>query len=110
MFGDSICGADKYSGSREEFLQRLFSMFPSGWPGRGLLLLRLVAGTFVIGDAIAGLAGTSSWASVLRHSVGIAAGLLLVTGLWTPVAGALVVIVELYTAVLGTQHLRSSIV
>jgi putative oxidoreductase len=78
-------------------VQRLFSIFPDGWPGRGLLLLRLVAGYFLIHDGVSELLGLPQWPDILRPSLEAATGLLFVAGLWTPMTGALVVIVELWS-------------
>jgi len=76
-------------------LQRLFTMFPSGWPAAGLLLLRLAA-------AIPLLIGGSceSWGmphgGLYARFVAIGVGSLLLAGLWTPIAGALQVVIELW--------------
>ena len=90
-------------------LQRLFSMFPNGWPGRGLFLLRIVAGTLPIYDAVARLMGAtpsgSSWLAVVAAS----AGVFLLAGFWTPIAGALLAVTHIWIALSGTEHLRSSI-
>jgi len=79
----------------EVSVQRLFSMFPDGWPGRGLLLLRLVAGIFLIKDGITELLGVPQWPGIVLPFLEIVAGMFFVAGLWTPMAGALVVSVEL---------------
>ena len=92
------------------FLQRLFSMFPNGWPGRGLLLLRVVAGFLLIHDGMAELIGTPRPEAIVRQSVAIGAGILLLAGLWTPIAGTLVVIAELWTLLMRSDHLRGPIV
>jgi putative oxidoreductase len=81
-------------------LQRLFSMFPNGWPGLALLLLRVAAGILLIYDGAVPL--------ILR-AVAIGAGSLLLLGLWTPVAGVLVTCVEMCFLLLGTADPRSSI-
>ncbi len=91
------------------FLQRLFSMFPDGWPGSGLLLLRLVAGFLLLHDGIAGLVATPHQAWVQLQVIAACAGILLLAGLWTPIAGVLVTVTELGTAFTGTEHLRSTI-
>ena len=91
-------------------MQRLFSMFPNGWPGRGLLLLRLVAGTLLIHDGLSELAGSPQWEGVIRPSLATGAGILLLVGLWTPIAGVLVVVVELWTGFSKIDSLRSSVV
>jgi uncharacterized membrane protein YphA (DoxX/SURF4 family) len=85
-------------------------MFPDGWPGRGLLLLRLVAGVLLIQDGIAGLVGAPPWGGIAPQLLAIGAGLLLLVGLWTPIAGMLVVIVQLWIVLSGIDHLRSQIV
>lgn len=84
-------------------------MFPNGWPGSGLLLLRLVAGIFLIYDGIAGLMGTLERESVPLHVVAAIAGIFLLAGLWTPIFGAVVALTELWIAASGTSHLRSAI-
>lgn len=44
------------------------------------------------------------------QAIMIAAGILILAGLWTPMAGVLVVIVELWAALSRTDSLRASIV
>src|SRR5260221_6654825 len=69
---------------------RLFPTFAPGAPGVGLLLMRLSAGmAMVVQGALALLAGPPLGA-VLFQMLSIALGLLLLAGLWTPVAGTLV--------------------
>jgi uncharacterized membrane protein YphA (DoxX/SURF4 family) len=90
-------------------LQRLFSMFPGGWPGAGLLVLRLVA-------AIPLLIGghSESWGvphgGLYARFIAIAVGSLLLAGLWTPVAGALLAIFELWTMLDGRSALGGHLV
>ena len=79
-------------------MQRLFSTFPDGWPGGGILLLRLLAGCALIGRGIAALStGTDSGLVAVQFG-GAATGLLLVAGLWTPAVGVLAGIVEAWIA------------
>jgi len=79
-------------------VQRLFSTFPDGWPGGGILLLRLLAGCALIGRGIAALGtGTDSGLVAVQFG-GAATGLLLVAGLWTPAVGVLAGIVEAWIA------------
>jgi putative oxidoreductase len=71
-------------------LQRLYSTFARGWPGVGLLCLRLV-----------GAAAALHYALGSRHFlVGAvtegAAGLLLCVGLWTPIAGTVLAALALW--------------
>jgi putative oxidoreductase len=85
-------------------------MFPNGWPGRALLLLRLVTGILLIHDGVRELLGAIQWRGIISQSVAIAAGALLICGLWTPVAGVVVVIVELWMALSREGTLRDHIV
>jgi putative oxidoreductase len=91
-------------------VQRLFSMFPNGWPGRGLLLLRFVAGFFLIKDGITELLGVHQWPDIVRSFLETAAGLLFVAGLWTPMTGMLVIIIELWSIVSRTGEVRNCVV
>jgi putative oxidoreductase len=79
-------------------LQRLFSTFASGWPGLGLLLLRLLTAVALIHFGIAGVLAAPSLAIVILQITGIAAGVLLLIGLWTPVAGTLAAVVKVLIA------------
>jgi putative oxidoreductase len=90
-------------------VQRLFSMFPNGWPGRALLLLRLVSGILLVRDGISELLGGPQWEGFIRPLLETGAGMLLLVGLWTPMAGVLVVIVEAWTALSKTEGLRNCI-
>src|SRR6202050_5163175 len=82
-------------------LQRLFSMFPNGWPGAALLLLRLVAGILLIYDGVVALRTGPDLQTTILQSVAIGAGTLLILGLWTPIAGTLVILLEVCLGFLG---------
>jgi putative oxidoreductase len=84
----------------ESPLQRLFSTFASGWPGVGLLLLRLLTATVLIYFGIAGVFEAASLTIIVLQIAGAGAGLLLLIGLWTPVAGTLAALVNLWMAFL----------
>jgi putative oxidoreductase len=88
-------------------VQRLFSMFPNGWPGRGLLLLRLFSGILLINDGVTELLGGTQWPVIIRPLLETSAGMLLLVGLWTPMAGVLVVIVELWSISTRTGNMRN---
>ena len=90
-------------------MQRLFSMFPNGWPGRGLLLLRLVSGFLLINDGVTELLRGTQWQGIIRPLLETAAGMLFLVGLWTPMTGVLVVIVELWSVLSRTGDLRNSV-
>ena len=79
-------------------LQRLFSTFPSGWPGTGLLLLRVFLGIALIYSGVNGLVTAAERIVIAQGLIAAAGGLLLFAGFWTPVAGALVTIDEVWIA------------
>lgn len=85
------------SGTKENCaLRRLFSTFAQGWPGVGLLLMRFVLGMALIWRAVGRLSSDPSTHMTVLSVLGIGAGLLLLMGLWTPVAATLVVAIELW--------------
>jgi putative oxidoreductase len=79
-------------------VQRLFSTFADGWPGLGLLLLRLLTGVVLIHFGIANLREAPPLPTVVLQSIGVGAGILLLVGLWTPVSGGLAAIVKVLIA------------
>jgi uncharacterized membrane protein YphA (DoxX/SURF4 family) len=81
-----------------ELVQRLFSSFAGGWPGFGLLLLRLLTAVVLVRFGIAGVLAAPPLTTLVLQIIGIAAGILLLVGLWTPVAGALAAIVKVWLA------------
>src|SRR5580692_1360383 len=81
----------------EPALQRLFSIFPSGWPGVGLLLLRLCLGLRVIYIGIVSLSGKPSEPITLSQGlIAVTDGFFLLAGLWTPIIAALLAIDEFW--------------
>ena len=72
-------------------MQRLFSTFPDGWPGLGLLLLRTGAAIVLIiqGAGCFLYDGGATWGTWAVGAVAGLSGSLLLIGLMTPVAGAL---------------------
>ena len=82
-------------------MQRLFSSFASGWPGAGLLLMRLVIGIAMIDCGVVRLWSDPATVMLTVLSVlEVGAGLLLLAGLWTPVAGTLVAGLEVWKIIL----------
>jgi hypothetical protein len=77
-------------------LQRLFSTFPCGLPGAGLVLLR-AATAFPL--MYAGRLTLASSSPVLSEVVIAGVAILLLIGLWTPLAGAIIAVTELGLAV-----------
>jgi putative oxidoreductase len=80
-------------------LQRLFSTFPSSWPGFGLLLLRCSLGIALTYSGTAGLSGNSSgFVASAQYAIAAVGGLFLIAGLWTPVMGTLVALDQFWIA------------
>ena len=73
-------------------------MFPGGWPGGGLLLLRLLVGILLIHDGVLALLGAPQWEGIILQSLLVVAGMMLILGFLTPIAGILVAIAELWLA------------
>jgi putative oxidoreductase len=80
-------------------MQRLFSTFPNSWPGAGLLLLRLAVGLPLVLDAVPSLTAFTVTAWV-RVPAALSAVLLLI-GLWTPIASAAQVVLEAVFILVG---------
>lgn len=81
-------------------LRRLYSTFAGGWPGTGLLLMRLV-----IGSALIARAGSKLWIDpplnvTIPAVLSIGAGILLIAGLWTPVMGTSVALIEIWKMIM----------
>ena len=79
-------------------MQRLFSTFASSWPGGGLLIQRVLVGGALLYRDFVCLSATPVCPLAIHQSVGALAGLLLIAGLWTPVAGVLVAGIEAWIA------------
>ena len=76
-------------------MQRLFSTFPEGWPGTGLVFLRAITAIPLAQRGIAGELMATLSAVVVLQLVAAGAGVLLLIGLWTPIAGVLMAVAEL---------------
>ena len=72
-------------------MRRLYSTFAYGWPGAGLLLMRLVTGVALVDHG-------PQIEPFFLHIVAFLAGLLLLAGLWTPIAGGVVAVIEFWVA------------
>jgi uncharacterized membrane protein YphA (DoxX/SURF4 family) len=82
---------------RGVLVQRLFSTFPGGLPGAGLALLRAATAIPLVYGGLLTLASSSP---MLLEIVAAGAAFLLLIGLWTPIAGALVFVSQLALAIL----------
>jgi len=72
-------------------------------------LLRIVAGIISIYDGITGLMGAAPHGSVALQVIAASAGIFLLAGFWTPIAGALLAVTDIWLALSGTAQLRSGI-
>jgi putative oxidoreductase len=81
-------------------VRRLYSTFAGGWPGTGLLFMRLV-----IGSALVVRAASKLWIDpplnvTILALLSIGAGILLIAGLWTPIVGSLVALIEVWKMIM----------
>lgn len=77
-------------------MRRLYSTFAGGLPGIGLFLMRLVVGLILVGGtATTVLTSTPSAAAVILSVFLAVAGILLIVGLCTPIAGTIVALLEI---------------
>jgi putative oxidoreductase len=79
-------------------VQRLFSTFADGLPGLGILLLRLLTGITLIYFGITSAREAALLVIGVLQVIRVVAGVLILIGLWTPVAGTVVTIVNLLLA------------
>ena len=75
-------------------MQRLFSTFADGSPGVGLLLLRLLTAGGLVYSGIEGIRQVPVPLTIGLQGAGIAAGILLAIGLFTPLAGTVAALAE----------------
>jgi putative oxidoreductase len=75
-------------------VQRLFSTFADGWPGIGLLLLRLLTGAALIHFGLTGILEGAPPLIIALQVIGVAAAIFLLLGLFTPPAGSLAAIAK----------------
>jgi len=81
-------------GFRRTCLQRLFSTFAEGWPGAGLLLQRVLTSTSLFYLGAPRLTETVRTLPNALSVLAAVAGILLLLGLWTPVAGITIAIAQ----------------
>jgi putative oxidoreductase len=75
-------------------LRRLYSTFAGGWPGFGLILMRLVVGLALVSNAGSALLSSPAIPMAILSVLLAAAAILLIVGLFTPIAGTLVALIE----------------
>lgn len=72
-------------------MRRFFSNFTGGWPALGLLVIRIAAGTALIIDGKSRILPGQLTLPLVSGVFAIADGIILIAGLWTPLAGILAI-------------------
>ena len=86
-------------------MRRLYSTFAAGWPGIGLLVIRLVVGSVLLATATGSRLGSEPPLHLSFSAAALAlSGLLLIAGLWTPVVGAVITVFEIAQMLKGAEH------
>ena len=75
-------------------MRRLYSTFAGGWPGIGLILMRLVVGLTLVYSAGCALMSSPVLSVIVLSVLLGAAAVLLLIGLYTPIVGTGVALVE----------------
>ncbi len=78
------------------WVQRLFSTFAEGWPGTGLLLQRVLTSIVLVCFGVTHFLETARLGLSVGYVIAAVAGLFLLLGLWTPLAGITIAIVEVW--------------
>ncbi len=76
-------------------MRRLYSTFAGGWPGIGLLLMRVICGSVIILRAYS-IPSHDHPASLLLFVACSLSGILLIPGLWTPIVGSFIAFLEAF--------------
>ena len=75
-------------------MRRLYSTFAGGWPGIGLILMRLAVGFALVSSAGSALLSSPAIPMTILSVLLAAAAILLIIGLLTPIVGTLVALIE----------------
>ena len=77
-----------------EVLQRLYSTFPNGWPGTGLVALRVAIGAYMIRSGFEIFQSVHFSLGAIQIAA-VALGLSLLAGFWTPIAGLMAAFLQI---------------
>ena len=77
-------------------MQRLFSTFAEGWPGAGLLVQRVLTSTVLVYFGITQILQNDRLGLSVPYGIAAVAGVFLLLGLWTPLAGITIAFAELW--------------
>jgi len=78
-------------------LRRLFSSFARGWPGVGLLLMRVVTAGLLTEQMVIGLTAAHTFSASVFPLLALGGAALLLAGLWTPIACGAVCLIEFWS-------------
>ena len=81
-------------------MRRLYSTFAGSWPGTGLLLMRAVVGCALVVGASSRPWGGPPMNFTAPGVLLMGAGILLLVGLWTPLAGTSIALTEIWKIVM----------
>lgn len=81
-------------------------MFPNGWPGKGLLILRGLVSAILLYDGVAALAWQLHGLEITLLILAALMSLLFLIGLWTPLIGLSIAILEILIALVGAMDPR----
>ena len=91
-------------------VQRLFSTFAEGWPGAGLLLQRVLTSTILLYFGASHFLENARFAPSLPCLIAAIAGVLLLLGLWTPIAGITIAILGVWVFFACPAHSLTAII
>lgn len=75
-------------------LRRLYSTFAGGWPGAGLVLMRIVIAIVLVHSAVVALRSDPPIMLAILSYLLSTAAIFLIAGLYTPIAGTLVALAK----------------
>ena len=76
-------------------MQRLFSNFANGWPGGGLFVKRALTAALLT-HCVVSRVTEASWSAAFPELIAAGLGIFILVGLWTPVAGTLIGLTEVW--------------
>jgi len=85
-------------------VRRLYSTFAGGWPGMGLILMRLVTGAILVDNSAITLLTIPPMVTAIASALLGVAGLFLIVGLYTPIAGIIVALAEVSSLLTAHGH------
>lgn len=95
--------------AKEKLLQRLFSNFANGWPGRGLLAQRVLLAVVLIYCVPFPLTEETA-AAALPELIAAGLSIFILAGLWTPVVGTLTSLIETWVLLSRPADVRIPII